>query len=71
MKQDLCATPFDRLNLDGGGGNRHDDGGFATQFLRRQCHALSVVAGRSTDDPAFQFGGRQMRHLVIGASQFE
>ena len=30
-----------------------------------------MVAGRGADHAFFQFGGRQLHHLVVGAAQFE
>ena len=39
--------------------------------LRRQRHALRVVAGRGADDAALRDRVRQVRDLVVGAAQLE
>ena len=57
------------LHLRRGGG--HDDDGARAQPLRRQRHALRVVAGAGANHAFFKLPGRQMRHLVVRAAQLE
>ena len=65
-----AARPH-RLDLDLRRGHRHDDDGAAAELLRRQRHALRVIAGRCRDDAALQLRTVEPGHLVVSAAQLE
>ena len=71
MQHHLGAARAHRIDLDVGGGHRHDNGRRATQLLRRQRHALGMVAGRGRDHAAGQRIRLEVHHLVVGAAQLE
>ena len=52
------AARRDRGDLDLRRGDRHDDGRAAAELLRRQRHALGVVAGRGGDHAALELRRR-------------
>jgi hypothetical protein len=60
-----------RIDLHARRGHRHHDDRATAQPLRRERHALRVIAGRRRDHPPREFVGRQPRHLVVGAAQLE
>ena len=70
-KHHLTAQPFYRLNLDGGRGHGHDNGSLAPQLARAQGNALRMVASRGGNNTPAQFFLGQVRHLVVGAANFE
>ena len=57
------------LELWRGGGHHHH--GTRAQLARAHGHALCVVAGRGANHPLLQLLGRQVGHLVVGATQLE
>ena len=71
MQHHLAAAPRHAVDFHLRGGHRHDDGGFAAQPLRRQRHALGVVAGRGGNHPALALLGGELGHFVVGAAQLE
>ena len=71
VQDDLGAQGLYGIDLDARGGDRHHDGGFAVELLRRQRHPLGMVASRRTNDAFFELGGAQEGHFVVGASEFE
>ena len=54
VQHDLGAARRDRVDLDARRGDRHDDHRPAAQPLRRERHALRVVAGARRDHAAAQ-----------------
>ena len=71
VQHDLRAARLDRGDLDVRRGHRHDDRRRAAELLRGERHALRVVAGGGRDHAARALGGREVRHLVVGAAQLE
>ncbi len=71
VQHDLAAQRMHGVDLQLRCRHRHHDDGAAAQLLRRQRHALRVVAGRGADDAARQRLGVQVRHLVVRAAQLE
>ena len=70
--QDHARTPVgDRLHLDRGRGQRHDHHGADPASLRRQRHALRMVAGGGRDHAARRRLGVEVCDLVEGAAQLE
>ena len=71
MEHDLRSGRPHRIDLDARCRHRHDDDGVAPQPVRREGHALRVVAGRGGHDPCRQRRRGQLRHLVVGAADLE
>ncbi len=67
----LGAHRLHRIHLDPRRRLRHDDDRAQTEPLRRERHALRVIAGAGGDDTARPLPVRQMRNLVVGAAQLE
>jgi len=65
------SAGLDRVDLDLGGCGRHDDHRRAAELLGGKRHALSVIAGRRSDDSAGKRRRGQIRHLVVGAAALE
>ncbi len=66
-----AAEQAHRVDLDRRRGARHHDPGRDAQPLRRQGHALRMVAGRGADHAARALRFRHPRQLVVGAAQLE
>ena len=71
MQHDLGAARLDRRDLDMRGGDGHHDRRAAVEPLRGQRDALRVIAGGRGNHAARTLGQCQLRHLVVGAAQFE
>jgi len=71
VQDHLRPARLDRIDLDLGGGGGHDDGRGATELLRGERHALSMVARRRGDDTACERSGREIDHLVVCAAALE
>ncbi len=71
VQHDVAAVGPDSIDLESRGGHGHDDHRLAPEPLGCERHALGMISRRSTDDAASKLFCRQMRHLVIGASQLE
>ena len=71
LEHDGRAERGDRVDLDLRRRHRHHDRRLGAEPLRRERHALGVVAGRGGDDPAPERGRRQARHLVVRAAELE
>jgi hypothetical protein len=71
VQNDLGPPLGHRFHLDARRGYRHDDGRAAAELLRRERHALRVVAGARRDHAARELRRREARHLVVGAAQLE
>ena len=54
-KHHLTTQPLHGLDLDGGRGHGHNDGGLAPQPARAKGNALSVIAGRGGNNTPAQF----------------
>ena len=70
-QHDLAAEFFHRVDLDNRRRRRHDDHRTTAELLRRERHALGVVAGRGGDYAALALRRGQVRHLVVRAAQLE
>src|SRR5690606_30199887 len=68
---DLAAQALHGLDLDGRGGDGHDDDRPHAHPRRGHRHTLRVVAGRSADDPRRQLVLGEVGELVVGAAQLE
>ena len=71
MQHHLAAARAHAFDLDLRGGLRHHDGCLDTQFARRQCHTLGMVAGRGGDHAAGQFFWAQLRQFVVRPTDLE
>jgi hypothetical protein len=67
----FAAALLHRVDLDLWRRRRHHDHGADAELLRRQRHALGVVAGRGADHAALALRRRQVGDLVVGAAQLE
>ena len=67
----LSAHRPHRIHLDPRRRLRHDDDRAQTELLRRERHALRVIAGAGGDDAARPLLVGEMRDLVVGAAQLE
>ena len=66
----FAAKAFNRIDLDHRRGFRHDDHRLAFELGRRVCHALRVIARRSSDHALFKLRWRELRHFVVRAANF-
>ena len=71
VQHDLGAEIGDRLHLDLGRGQRHDDDGMDASGARAEGDALGVVAGGGADHAALGGDRRELGDLVVGAANFE
>jgi hypothetical protein len=71
VEDDAGAQGLDRRGLDVRRRDRHHDRRLAREPLRGERDALRVIARGRRDDAARTLGGRQVRHLVVGAAQLE
>ena len=71
MQDHVAAQRPHGGDLDGGRGDRHDDGRDRAALPRREGDTLGVVAGRGADDAARQLLRRQGGDLVVGAADLE
>ncbi len=71
FEHDFAAQSLDRLHLDAGGGDGHDDHRARAQALGTQGHALRVVARRGANDPLLELGWAEVGHFVVGPAQLE
>ncbi len=71
VQHHLAAEVAHGAHLDGRRSQRHHDGRGDAAALRRQRHALRMIAGRGADDPALCHRIGQVRDLVVGTAQLE
>jgi len=71
VQHDFGLAGKNGVDLELGGGDRHDDDGPAAHALGRQRDALGVVARGGGDDAALERLGREVGHLVVGTPQLE
>ena len=65
-----AAIPH-RIHFDAGRISAHNDGGANTQLLRRNSHALGVVARRGGNHPDGLLLFCQLSHFVVGPAQLK
>ncbi len=71
VQHDFGAQIGDRLHLDVGRRQRHDDDRRNAASARAERHTLGMVAGRCADHAALRADRRQLGDLVVGAANFE
>ena len=71
VQHHLAAARAHAVDLDLRGGLGHHDGGLDPHVLGRQRQALGVIARRGGDHATGQLLGREVRKLVIGATNLE
>ena len=71
MQHHFTTQSLNRVDLELGRGQRHDDDGTRAQFGRAHGHSLRMVAGRRANHALRQLLSAQVGHLVVGATQLE
>ena len=71
VKNHLGTISAGCLNLQDRRSSRHADNRLAPQLLCRKCHALGMIAGRSSDNALLALLIRKLANLIVRATQLE